>query len=218
MNVGLYSAIYGGYDLPKRIPDLGIPCVMFTDDPDLEAPGWEVRVVDMEDKAPGNTMMQHKWWKTHPGEALPDVDVSLWVDGSMEVMRDDYASLCLSYLADDDWVCVPHPSRGCIYTEADYSATLIWRYDPAKILPQAAHYRNIGHPPNWGLFATGANVRRHTPTVLKISDLWWDECVNWSHQDQLSLPVLFRLYEDQFRWNMNMPWFQDWFLHEHKPQ
>ena len=215
MKVALYSAIYGSYDLPKLLPDLDIPAIMYTDDPDMKAPGWEVRVMDMEDVAPGNPMMQHKWWKTHPAEAVRGVDVSLWIDGSMEICVPDYVQRCLAALGDDDWACVRHPARYCIYPEADYSATLTWRYDPAKILPQRDFYRSIGHPDNWGLIATGANVRRHTEAVIEVSELWWDECVNWSHQDQLSLPVLLRLHGERIKWNYNLPWHTDWVLHPH---
>lgn len=216
MRVGLYSALYGRYDWPKPIIDgLGVTPVMYTDNPEMVAPGWEIRVENMEWAAPGNPMMQHKWWKTHPGEARPDVDVSLWLDASMQIMVPDYVEKCVEALGDDDWSCVRHPSRACIYPEADYSATLVWRYDPAKILPQRDFYRSIGHPDNWGLIATGANARRHTDAVLEVSSLWWDECLNWSHQDQLSLPVLLRLHQERIPFNYNLPWFQWWHLWPH---
>lgn len=216
MRVGLYSALYGRYEQPKLLPDtLGVPAVMYTDNPEINAPGWEVRVVDMEDIAPGNPMMQHKWWKTHPGIALPNTDVSLWMDASMEICVPDYVQRCLTALGDDDWACVPHPARWCIFPEADYSATLTWRYDPAKILPQRDFYRSIGHPDSWGLIATGANARRHTRAVLEVSHMWWDECERWSHQDQLSLPVLLRLHEERIKFNYNLPWHQWWKLYEH---
>lgn len=159
-------------------------------------------------------MLAHKYWKCHPATALPDVDISMWIDGSMEVITQDYVKLCLEALGDDDWSLVPHPARNCIYPEASYSATLTWRYDPVSITAQAEFYKSF-HPKGWGLFATGANVRRHTPEVLELSHQWWNECLNWSHQDQLSLPVLLRLAEGKVKWNKNLPWFQWWHLHEH---
>ncbi len=236
MKVALYSAIYGGYEVTaKPLPaDLDVPAVLYTDNPEITAPGWEVRVVTdhISDQVGADrstawpdpkatwAMMAHKYWKCHPHEALSDVDVSLWVDGSIQITVDRYVQRCLDALGDDDWVAVRHPWRGCIYTEAEYSGTLP-RYDAVTVMQQAQFYRSIGHPAAWGLFATGANVRRHyrdgapTRAADRIGEQWWHECVTRTHQDQVSLPVLFRLAEDKLKWNTNMPWHEWWFLHQH---
>lgn len=219
MSVAIYSALYGPYEWPKPLPDLGVPGYMFTDDPNLEAPGWVTVYEEPDpfqvtwcDPAATVDMMRHKYWKTHPAEALEE-DISIWLDASMEVTDVAFVNKCLEALGDDDWVAVPHPWRNCIYTEAEYSATLP-RYDKGALDRQAAWYRDIGHPGGWGLFATGANVRRHTATVIKLAENWWQECLNWSHQDQVSLPVLFRL-EEELKWNTKMPWGQWWVNHPH---
>jgi len=224
VRIGLYTAVYGGYETPKPI-SLGIPCVMYTDSEEVaekaEVIGWTVKVVKHYVTtlrgAPSvvGPMLAHKWWKTHPHEALPDADVSLWIDGSMELTVGDYVERAIAALQEDDWACVPHPARNCIYPEARFSATLA-RYDAPSILAQARFYQEVvGHPVSWGLVATGANVRRHTDSVIELSEQWWQECINWSHQDQLSLPVLFRLSEGKVKWNMNLPWHQWWHLHQH---
>lgn len=224
MNIFLYSAVYGSYETPKPI-SLDVPCVMITDSEVVaekaQAIGWSPLVVKHyvttlkgQSQIVG-PMLAHKWWKTHPHLVSPGADISLWVDGSMELTVSDYVQRALDALGDDDWACVPHPARNCIYPEATFSATLA-RYDAPSIQAQAKFYREtVGHPANWGLVATGANVRRHTPSVIELSEQWWDECINWSHQDQLSLPVLFRLNEGKVRWNMNLPWHRDWILHQH---
>jgi hypothetical protein len=226
MNVTLYTAIYGESDWVKPLPPLDAHCILYTDsmvtlEAALKAGWWDVRVVPhyiatLKGKpqitAP---MLAHKWWKTHPDLACPpDTDISLWIDGSMELTTDDYVARCLDALGTDDWACVRHPARQCIYPEAEYSATLTWRYDTEAIKAQAAFYRDF-HPEGWGLVATGANVRRHTEQVIELGHHWWTECLNWSHQDQLSLPVLLRLAEGKVKWNMNLPWHTDWILHEH---
>jgi alkaline ceramidase TOD1/glycosyltransferase MUCI70-like protein len=223
VKVELYSAIYGAYDSVKAMPDIGVTCRMFTDSPrvagDAADKGWHPVIVShgiatlKGSPAVTAPMLAHKWWKTHPHLACPEADISLWLDGSMQIVRDDYVDLCLKALGEDDWSCVPHPARNCIFPEAAFSATLA-RYDAAAINAQAQHYFQF-HPPNVGLIATGANVRRHTAEVIKVGEQWWDECVNWSHQDQLSLPVLLRLAQGKVRWNMNLPWFTWWYLHEH---
>lgn len=223
MRVALYTAVYGGYEQQiKPLPtDLRVPAVLLTDDPHLPAPpGWEVRVQPLGiatfNGRPAVTapMLAHKWWKCRPDLAVPDVDVSLWVDGSMTVCVDRYVERCLEALGGDDWVTVRHPARDCVFDEASFSA-LLPRYDAAALHAQAQFYRQIGHPPHWGLVATGANVRRHTPAVIQLGKDWWWENVTRSHQDQVSLPVLFRLAGDTVRWNMNMPWGGWWGISEH---
>ncbi len=224
--LGMYSAIYGKYDRPKNIsPEVrcSLRPVMYTDNEETANyafdAGWIPKIVDHHFESPNGDpaivvpMLNHKYWKCHPEEALPDVDVSIWIDGSIEpgpAMVDDFVTA----LGDDDWSCCPHPARSCIYPEAQFSATLTWRYDTESILRQARHY-SMFHPSGWGLIATGVNIRRHTAEVIEVSHHWWDEILEWSHQDQLSLPVLLRLYEGKVKWNMNLGWFRNWFLHPH---
>lgn len=222
--VALHTAIYGPYDSVKKLPSsLGVPAYLHTDsDRTAEAAadlGWTPQVVRHGiatfNGPPAVTapMLAHKWWKTHPDLACPDAEVTLWVDGSMTVL-DSYVDRCMAALGDDDWVLVKHPWRTCALDEARYSATLTWRYDAEALTRQHDHYAGF-HPAGWGLFASGASVRRHTPAVLELGRQWWTECLNWSHQDQVSLPVLLRLAADSIRWNMNMPWEQWWLLHPH---
>lgn len=227
--VALYTAVYGRSDWVKPAPKTSWPmdCWFYTDSTEVAAEaasaGWQPKVVDhgiatlKGDPRITAPMLAHKWWKTHPELACPGADVSLWIDGSMEVNVDDYVDRCLAALGADDWACVPHPARSCVYPEAEYSATLTWRYDGPSILAQSRFYQAF-HPPDWGLIATGANVRRHTPEVIELSHQWWDECLTWSHQDQLSLPVLLRLAEKRVKWNMNLPWHEWWILHPHGAQ
>lgn len=228
--VAIYTAVYGGYEHPKKIPPLISPggiyqvdAVMYTDS-DITAAeavhaGWQARVVPHHFESPNGDpeivvpMLNHKYWKAHPHQALPDVDVSIWIDGSMEIVVDDFVDRCVRALGEDDWACMPHPARICIYPEAEYSATLTFRYDAPSILAQAKFYSTF-HPPNWGLIATGFCVRRHTPQVRKLNEDWWYEIVTRNHQDQISLPVLMKIHSElhRVRFNYNLPWHQ-WLVH-----
>lgn len=223
--VVLYSAIYGGYEKPKKLPpDLEVPALLFTDDPTLDAPGWQVQV-DLDPWVPGPphpvdskatpAMMNHKFWKLHPHMVaeLTGAEVMIWLDGSIQITVDSFVQRCLDALGTDDLVTVTHPARNCIYPEAAFSATLE-RYDAKALTEQVEFYRGW-HPANWGLFATGARVSRDTPRMERFFEDWWWENTTRSHQDQLSFPVLLRLAENEIKWNRNMPWFQWWYLFEH---
>lgn len=225
--VAVYTAIFGHYNTPKPVPaDLECHAYLFTESWDTarlaRESGWCPMVVDspyLDEEHVASAygdpeivvpMLSHKWYKTHPQRSLPDYDVSIWIDGSMEILADRFVERCLGALGEDDWAMMKHPSRSCIYPEAEYSATLTWRYDPPSIEAQAAHYKNF-FPAGQGLIATGFNVRRHTPAVIELGELWWQEILNWSHQDQISLPVLLWLKEE-LKWNTNLPW-HEWLIH-----
>jgi hypothetical protein len=237
--VAIYSSIMGGYEATaKPLPhDLPCPAYMFTDRTDLarqcRSAGWRPIVSNgpyghfEPDPANGDPavvrpMLAHKYWKTHPVEAMEtaeqhNVDVSVWMDGSMQVggrlPGQEFVDRCLGALGDDDWSLMRHPWRSCIYDEAVYSSTLIYRYDSAAMMRQHDHYRDgWAHPSHWGLFATGMMVRRHTKAVTELGEAWWWHNLKWSHQDQISLPVLIRTASgarDDFRWNANLPWLLD---------
>lgn len=224
MRVVLYTAIYGDSDWVKPAPKVDVPCILYTDNITTawhaEERGWIPHIINhgiatlKGDPAITAPMLAHKWWKTHPELACPDADISVWIDGSMEVTVEGYVGQCLDRLGTDDWSATRHPERSCIYPEATLSAALYWRYDAASVNAQAAHYSAF-HPHNWGLVATGCCVRRHTPEVIEVCHQWWHENITWSHQDQLSIPVLLRLAEGKVKLNYNMPWHSDWTLHPH---
>lgn len=220
MSVAVYSAIFGQYDHPKPLPeDLRCPAFMVVDVKDDETAeaaerlGW--RVIRTSHLSHMTPMMRHKYLKLHPWVLLSNFDATIWMDGSMTIVVNNFVDLCLSALGDDEWSMVRHPVRNCIYDEANFSATLAWKYDAAGVMQQVETYRSFGMPKNWGLIATGMNVRRNTPAVRKWCKHWWYENVVRTHQDQLSLPVMLWLAKDELKWNMNVPWFQWWHLSEH---
>lgn len=219
--VAVYSALYGNYEQPKPIfvdEYEDVPAYMFTDNPDLVAPGWNIVYEPAPVTIPelSTPMMQAKWWKTHPRRALGyTADVAIWLDASVRVAV-DFIDTAVAALGDDDWAMVRHPGRDCIFDEVTYSKTLP-RYGAAKLDEQAAYYREIGHPVHWGLFANGASVRRLTEPVLQLSEQWWWECATRTWQDQVSLPVLVRLAGDSLKWNTNLGWSQGWWAEDHPP-
>lgn len=210
MRLTVYSAIYGGYDRPKSAFPVGEKCVLFTDDRYLKAPGWEVRYEPLDWIS--TPMLRAKWWKTHPELAVPDTDVSVWIDGSL-APGPIFGSRCRDALGKMDVAFTPHPLRTCIYTECDASMGLP-KYDAARMLQQVGYYRKMGHPENWGLFASGAMTRRHNNRVEQFNHEWWQHNITWTWQDQLSLPYVLRTHPE-ILWDTTMPWAAWWGHVEH---
>lgn len=206
----MYSAIYGGYDRPKPVFNVGARCVLYTDQADLEAPGWEVRYEPLDWIS--TPMLRAKYWKTHPDVAVHDADVTVWIDGSI-VPGPRFAAQCRDALSKDDIAFTPHPLRDCIYTELD--ASMLPKYEPhERMVRQVNYYRKAGHPERWGLFATGVIARRHHRRVLQLCGEWWQENITWSWQDQLSLPYVVRRHPE-IAWSASLPWAQWWGYVEH---
>jgi len=238
MKPALYSAIFGDYEATAKQlpPDLGIPAYMFTDNPAIaeQAPaaGWSV-VFDNSaylqftadpangDPAVVTPMLAHKYWETHPAEAIEaaglDADASIWVDGNMRITMPGAAWVAanVAALGDDEWSLMKHPWRDTVAAEHAYTAAVCsGRYSVAAMqrLIDALFDEPTAFRDDVGLFASGHMVRRHTETVREICGDWWAMNVAFTHQDQLSLPFLLRKYEncpdDRFRprWNANLPW------------
>lgn len=212
MHVTLISALYGDYEAAKPLPALNPAphrAVMFTDNPDLHAPGWELAVEALDDLP--NAMLRAKHIKIMAHTHIR-TDVSIWVDASMTIIRDDFITLCLDALRGDDIAFMAHPWRDCIYNEAAHSSALE-KYALTPIAAQAAYYRSIGHPEHWGLFASGHLVRHHNTRTRDHATHWWHENLTRSWQDQTSLPVITRLCEAT--WNTNLPWAKWWGITPH---
>ena len=127
----------------------------------------------------------------------------------------NFVRRCLDALRNDDLSLTPHPLRTCIRPEALVTAALA-RYSDCDPIKQVNFHDSIGHPRNWGLFASGAFTVRHNIVTEEWSEHWWNDCVNWTYQDQLSLPVVTRIMEGRgLKWNRNMPWATWWGYTEH---
>lgn len=184
MRVEAYSAIYGGYDIwgPQAIP-----VRLFTDETHPLPHYTDPR------KAA-------KWWKVFPHLACPDADVTIWLDGRMEVRCADLADRALDALGDADLLLVRHPFWDDIYRDAVESRkALKYRGEPME--EQVAAYRAAGHPAHFGLMHCGFLVRRDNDRMRAFNAAWWAEIERWSIQDQLSLPEMLRTHpEIAVRW------------------
>lgn len=194
-DVAILSAIYDSYDLlkpamPQR--DVTVEWVLVTDDEALKdeatALGWRVVYEPRPGVHPNRAAKHPKYepWK------YTDADVSLWVDASFRVVSERLAVEATAGLTEAEPIAqFQHPWRDCLYAEAKESAGLP-KYAGEPVLEQAEHYRTLGHPEGWGLWATGVIARRHTEAVQGMGRLWLAETYRWSFQDQISQPFALR--------------------------
>jgi hypothetical protein len=89
-----------------------------------------------------------------------------------------------------------HPRRVCAYKEA--TVCINQRIDsPERIKSQIDRYKSEGFPQDYGLVMGGIISRVHNKKAKRINYAWWNEIVNGSRRDQLSINyVLWKLNEE----------------------
>lgn len=183
----VYTCITGGYDTlidPKWISE-GFDYICFTDNADIKSDVWQIRPLPKETEGLSNVKKQ-RYVKINPHKHLSDYDLSIWVDGNVE-LKGNLNDFVKETIKDDCSVYVPkHPSRNCIYTEA----RIVLRMKKDKfenIDPQIKRYEKEGFPKNNGLLQSNIMLRKHNKKdCIKLMEFWFNELKDGSHRDQLS--------------------------------
>ena len=172
----IVSANVNEYDSPKTHVEQSVPCKLVA---------LRENYPDHHDVHPRTIA---KLPKFRPWRYAEDEGPWIWIDGSAEIISPTFVEEVLEATHGPLGQFV-HPHRDCIYPEATVSATMM-KYDGVPVLEQANHYRRIGHPAHWGLWATGVIVYKER--LDYFADLWWAELNRWGYQDQISEPVALR--------------------------
>jgi len=195
MHAAVITAIYDRYDVLKpTCPQVGarVEWICVTDDPGLDRGdsdplGWRI-VFEPRPGLHPNRAAKHPKMRPHLYTTAPS---SVWVDASFRVLSAGFVVDVLGFA--DPIAQFVHPWRECLFTEAEVSAPLP-KYADEPCLEQAARYRAEGHPPRWGLWATGVIARRHDDLVAVWGQTWLNENLNHSFQDQISHPHVCRTH------------------------
>jgi hypothetical protein len=78
-----------------------------------------------------------------------------------------------------------HPSRNCVYQEADACIRLN-KDDKTIIKNQISKYEKEGFPKDSGMVASGVFIYTLSHNVVEFLDSWWLEIKKHSRRDQLS--------------------------------
>jgi len=141
-------------------------------------------------------------WKALSNQVFSDHKYSLWIDGSMKLIkspREDLEEL----MGDCDLVGYQHPRRNCVYEEiktckGDRVETFQARDDPFILEACQVKYKEEGMPKEYGLIENGFLLRRHTPALAEFNDLWMHEIAESSLEDQLVM--MYCLWKTGLKW------------------
>lgn len=130
---------------------------------------------------------QQRILKICPHNWLSEYDISIWIDGNIE-LKCDITKDFLPHIdleSFDVWT-KRHPSRDCTYDEARAVVNL-GKALKNVVETQMQRYRKLGFPKHHGLCETNIIVRRHNQFTCKRLMLdWAKEVLLGCHRDQLS--------------------------------
>jgi len=199
----IYTCITGDYENlfnPSFINE-EFDYICFTDNPDcVKGDIWEIREIPNELKSLSN-VKQQRVIKICPHKYLSEYELSVWVDGSIDITG-NINNLLTSIFENDKSVYIPkHPHRRCIYDEAIVCIKL--KKDIIdNIDPQIYRYSKDSFPKYNGLVQTGIIIRKHNDNYcVNLMEMWKNELINGSHRDQLSFNYcLWKLGDNGFKY------------------
>ena len=187
-NIVFYSCLINNRDdaKPMLFQD-GFKRILFTDNPSLSAPDWQIREPVKVFHDPVRTSRYHK---LHPFEIFPDAEYAIWLD----MTHTPYQSL-RPLISNNDLTLHLHCQRTSVSQEVRACQT--YKKDSPFILnSQISYYLKEGFPDNIGLYSTSCLIMKNTYKFKLLSELWWNEICHWSKRDQISLPYCL--------WRLNM--------------
>ena len=182
--VVVYTTIFENYDTLRAplVRDRSVQWVCITDRVPANTRGWEIRLIDTQGvphpfRARGHKILSHL--------AFPGADATVYMDGHIQ-LKASPRELIARYLADSDLAMFRHPERDGVYDELDACARL--DKDDAHMLAKiGARYRALGVPARGFLHSGGVMLRRNSPDIANLNEVWMEELRSSGVRDQPAL-------------------------------
>lgn len=199
MKVSIITAITGGFDELKNIPDQSVPFnVQKYSEKDVPIPFTVHRYSDNdvpEEYKHLNNRTRALYFKQQMHNYLPDTDVYIWIDGKVQVLSSDFIKQCLKALIENDLAILRHGSRQSCREEVDYIQSriavgdkyLTTRYAHRDLISQLKRMTDAGYPDDRGLFDCSIIAVRNTPAAAKVFNYWWKLCQDEIWFDQIAI-------------------------------
>ena len=190
MKIVVYTCITGNYDSLRKFKNshnTDIDFICFTDNQNLtfNDKGWTIKPIPSDLKELSK-IKQQRLIKILPNRYLKEYDISLWVDGNIEILCDVNDFLNTLDFEKYHFYTRKHPSRDCIYDEAK-SVLKFGKDSLQNVDSQMNGYQKEGFPKHFGLAETCIIARKHNELDCQLLDnKWASELVGKSHRDQLS--------------------------------
>lgn len=139
-----------------------------------------------------NNRLRGKYLKTMAHRFLPNYDIYVWVDGSVEIIDSRFIERIIEVLKKDHVSISLHPERKNVYEEIDYILTnidagkeyLVSRYVNEPLADEMLFYKNGYLPETYPLYVCRFFARRNTDRVNRCFEDWWNGILEYSNFDQ----------------------------------
>jgi len=179
----IYTIVTNNYDAVKPIKKYpGFRYWLFSDNEFLQISGWELKLLPKTD----NPIKQQRLVKIHSFIYTPDFEITIYLDGNMELIQDP-GEFLVKYFS-GGFLVTRHPKRSTIFEEG--KEILRKQKDLPKNVENILSYSSeIGYKDDLGLFETMVLVRDKSMEVAILEEKWAEILESYSHRDQLSLPI-----------------------------
>jgi hypothetical protein len=195
VKIAVYTCITGNYDklIPPRHVDSRLDYFCFTDNEEIIDAPWSFKSLALSEL---DNKDKNRYVKMHPHKLFPDYDMTVYLDGNIEIVGDLYDFILNMYAREESLFVYNHLERNCIYSEAAACAyySHYWLWNVAK---QMRTYSAIKYPMNNGLVSANILIRKNTSALAKLMDAWWEAYCSGVKRDQLSLPFV--------SWKLDIP-------------
>ncbi len=139
-----------------------------------------------------NNRLRGKYLKIMTHRFLPNYDIFVWVDGSVEITDPKFVQRLVEKVRHDQISMCVHPERKNAYDELDYILTsidngkeyLVARYANEPLAEEMLFYKNNHLPEDYPLYVCRFFARRNVPLVNACFEDWWNGVLEYSNFDQ----------------------------------
>lgn len=216
-----YTCITGNYDNLKHpyIISQNIDYICFTDNMQIQGGIWKLIPIPNELKYLNNVKKQ-RIIKICPHRYLKDYNISIWVDGNIQI-KNDLNKFVAQYDLNENFLYTRiHPFRNCIYDEAE-ACVKMNKDTNFNIQQQIQKYKDDGYPAHIGMVETGILLRKHNNIKCQLlCNNWATELLKYSHRDQLSFnyvcwknKYICGIMKNEFKLNSDCNMYFEWSRH-----
>jgi hypothetical protein len=188
--LAVYTCIVGGYDEVQE-PDELIPNCDYYLISDVEKKNSVYKFINInnfaECKELDNTR-KNRYCKINAHKIFPNYKYSIYHDGNVSINKN-----ILNYMTEfpiTKIIGLARTSYKSIYAEA-YRGMINKRDEEERFRKQVDKYWNEGMPEDFGLIDPTFMIRQHNhPVCKKIMEDWWNEVLDFSRRDMVSLPYV----------------------------
>ncbi len=198
MKIIVYTALFADENLPLnevgeffpfKHPKDGVEYIAFTNRRDLRSDFWDVQYKDLQHSSP---RLDARYHKLMSHEVLPKHDVSIWLDSCCYFVYDPKSIIEKYLVAGSFDVAIHRHSDIENLMQEAVAQSWIYKNDTSRIvMNQLIDYEEIGFPIlKYDHFETAIVMRMANTCVDMFNELWWDEVLDGSLRDQLSVPFV----------------------------